>query len=122
MGFIYMASPYSGTPEQQQERYEKARWAAAELIKQGSVIFSPIVHCHEILFNHDLPGDIDFWHWYDRAMIEAAHTFAILKLPGWDESKGIKWETQVALELKKRMMFYEICGDQVRAEGATYIS
>lgn len=120
MGFIYMGSPYTGTPEQQQERYEKARWATAQLLIAGTVVYSPIVHCHDLALCHALPGDIDFWHWYDRAMIEAAHTLMVLTLPGWEKSKGLRWEIDLALELGKTMRRADIEGGRVVVSAANF--
>ena len=120
MGFIYMGSPYTGTPEQQQERYEQARWATAQLLKAGTVVYSPIVHCHDLALCHQLPGSIDFWRWYDLAMIEAAHTLFVLTLPGWEESKGLRWEINLATDLGMPIRRADIEGDQVVVSAANF--
>ena len=54
---IYLASPYTHhDPEVRLERYRAVCRAAAGLIRQGRVVFSPIAHSHAIT-EHGLPGD-----------------------------------------------------------------
>ena len=101
---IYLASPYSHPDKAiQHMRYLAVRDTVARLMRCGTLVFSPIVHCHDMAENCGLPGDIDFWRDYDFAMIEALPRFAILELPGWVLSEGIEEERTFALSLGRKI-------------------
>jgi hypothetical protein len=101
MSFIYLASPYSNTSsERVYDNYRKALEATACLIKNGHIIFSPIVHCHEMAKEFDMPTGIAFWWKHNRAMMEKASEFHILTLDGWKNSKGIRREAALAVKLQ----------------------
>lgn len=98
---IYLASPYSvgnASPAELEQRFEAACAAVGHLMLEGEVVYSPIVHCHPIAVRYSLPRDWEFWHKFDREMLRGAHELRILKLPGWEESKGIAAEKQIAFE------------------------
>jgi len=97
MPFIYLASPYSDPSKLvRHQRYLDARTATALLMKKGLPIFSPIVHCHELAVAHHLPKDFAFWQNDDKAMLAEATSLWVLQLPGWSDSKGVKWEISFA--------------------------
>ncbi len=101
---MYLASPYTHPDKAIQHlRYLAARETAAHLMRNGTLVFSPIVHCHWMAVLHGLPGSIEFWRDYDFAMIEALPRFSILKLPGWVASKGIEEERTFALSLGREI-------------------
>ena len=87
--FIYLASPYSGN---EQANYEAAARFVADRMREGYIIFSPIVHCHQIAVDYGLPGDFEFWQHYNYEMLAAAGKLWVLKLPGWEESRGVQAE------------------------------
>jgi len=98
---IYLASPYSDP----KFRTRHARWgavcnAAASLMRDGHIIFSPIAHTHPIAA-FGLPKGWDFWERFDREFIEVAAELWILTLPGWEESKGVQAEIQIAVDSGK---------------------
>lgn len=90
---IYLASPYSNPDESIMEyRYLMACQAAALLIKQGFVVYSPIAHSHVIAKTGLISGD---WHTWERqciAMLDACSYMLVLTLPGWQHSVGIAAE------------------------------
>ena len=89
---IYLASPYTGTEEEMQERYEAAVRCCAWLMAQGFNVYSPIVHSHPIaqVMNNQKNGE--FWLEKDGPYIEMCERIAVLRLPGWEKSKGIAHE------------------------------
>ena len=92
---IYLASPYSdGNPEIQEHRFLRACATAAELMRSGLWIFSPIAHTHPIA-QFGLPKGWDFWEPYDRRFLNACGGMIVLNLPGWVDSKGIAGEVQI---------------------------
>lgn len=94
---IYLASPYSHPdPLIMKTRFLLAEQETAHYMKQGLVIFSPIVHCHEIACKYTLPTDFAFWQNYCIAMLRRADTLWVLRIEGWKESKGVTHEIEVA--------------------------
>jgi hypothetical protein len=73
--------------------------ATAWLLRQGIWTFSPIVHCHELAKRHSFPRDFLFWQNYNFAMLGASRGLFVLKLPGWQQSKGVAGEIAKAKEL-----------------------
>lgn len=106
--YTYLASPYSGTAREQQDRYERAQKAAADLLKRSIAVYSPIVHCHYMAIQHGLPGNADFWLWFDKIMITQSSCFGILTIAQWEHSKGIWGEYEIAVELGKPVVFYKL--------------
>lgn len=97
---MYLASPYSHPdPFVREARF---LWTMKEMgvfLKQGTFIYSPIVHCHELAKIADLPKDAKFWEAYNFKMIEAAEELWVLMLPGWDKSLGIADEIKFAKDV-----------------------
>lgn len=96
---VYLAVPYSDPdPKVRQARFEASNRAAAMLMRAGDFVFSPISHTHPIALAGDLPLGWDYWEQYDRAVLACCYRFIILKLDGWNHSKGIKGEVRIAEE------------------------
>ena len=96
---IYLASPYSDPdPNVMQARYDKVCEACAGLANKGITVYSPIAHWHPIAMKYNLPKTYFFWELHDQEMIKGCYRFVILKLFGWDTSKGIKKEIKYAEE------------------------
>lgn len=97
---IYLASPYSSQDHAvMEDRFDKVCRYTGFLMKQGLVVYSPIVHCHPIAIRVELPRDWGYWGKFDTEMISFASSFMILKLPGWDTSKGVAAERGIAVSL-----------------------
>ena len=96
MDRIYLASPYSHPDRAvRKARYLAAVQAAGKLMKErpGCAVFSPIAHSHMIAEMTDLPGGFDFWQGQDMPFLDIwATRLAVLKLDGWQESRGVKAE------------------------------
>jgi hypothetical protein len=97
---IYLASPYSDKdPDVMEARFHAVCRFAGRLMREGQVVYSPIAHCHPIAVRVELPRDWGFWQKFDREMIAKADELWILRLPGWDSSRGVAAERQIALDL-----------------------
>lgn len=102
---IYLSSPYSsvlpnGEPDHDlmESRFRAACIAAGHLMRQGHVVFSPIAHSHPIHKACDLPNTYEFWvEGQDLYLLELFDELAVLMLPGWEVSKGIRSEINQAL-------------------------
>ena len=64
-------------------------------------MFSPIAHSHCVARHlaPDLAVDGEFWMRQDIPVLRHAEALAVLKLPGWEQSKGVQWEMRLAHEL-----------------------
>ncbi len=97
-GYNYLASPYSSpAPAVRHLRYTQAVRAAAFLMRQGHVVFSPIAHSHNIeMMGLPEPQSGHFWQQQDEPLLAKASRLLVLTLPGWLDSKGIEWEIELA--------------------------
>lgn len=94
---IYLASPYThSNPITMVNRFWDTRKFVAQMIKQDTLIFSTIVHNHDLAYLYDLPTDQEFWWKYNRAMMNAADEVWVLKLDGWEDSAGVQREIEYA--------------------------
>lgn len=95
---IYLASPYSHPNDgMRSDRYVLACYAAADLMRAGHVVFSPIAHSHPIsrLGGVD-PLDAELWERQDAPLLAAASEVWVLMLDGWRESRGVQAEIRWA--------------------------
>lgn len=92
---VYLAAPYTDPdPVLRKSRVELANIAAAKLMQEGLVVFSPITHGHSIA-DHLPPSvlcDHDFWMRQCLPMVERADLLVILPLYDWQHSAGIAKE------------------------------
>lgn len=98
---IYVASPYTSSEQSvMQSRYEMVKAFAAQQMRAGMTVYSPIVHGHDISTSHELPGDWEFWKPHCLAMLRKADSMIVLTIPGWEQSVGVLAE----------IAFCESCG------------
>lgn len=97
---IYLASPYThADPWVMEERYLRAARVLSQLLATGLWTYSPIVHCHELAKIASLPKDAKFWQAYDFAMIRVCSKLMILRIDGWEQSRGVAAEKAEAERL-----------------------
>lgn len=109
MGFIYLASPYSHENETvRRERFEAVSKYAANMIEQGVIVYSPISHTHPMfIYGNVGTMGFDYWQKVDKLFIDLCDKMCVLKLTGWEESKGIQAEMEYALRIGKKVEFLE---------------
>ena len=100
---IYIASPYSHPdPQIRHLRFIYVNLYVAELIHRTDIIpISPIALSHPlvVLSQGKVPNTHAFWRPRNRAIITICEELWVLKLPGWDESVGIRTEVEDAYGL-----------------------
>ena len=107
---VYLSSPYSHSDAAVREaRFQAVCRCAAGMMRGGVHVFSPIAHSHPIAA-HGLPGDWEFWQAYDRLMLSRCDELAVLCLPGWRESIGVREEIRIASELGLAAWFIDGSG------------
>jgi hypothetical protein len=91
----YLAAPYSHEDPDVVERREcSTAAAAAKLMLDGHVVFSPISHSHRLA--DYLPSekrfDHEFWMVQDLRILESCGLLVVLCLDGWHVSNGVARE------------------------------
>lgn len=99
---LYLCSPYSHPdPAVREARFHSANRAAADLMKAGHYVFSPISHSHPVC--HHIAGsalDHDFWLAQDISFLRHwAEAVIVNTIDGWQESRGIAREIEIAEEI-----------------------
>ena len=89
---IYLACPYSDPdPAVVEARFQAANRAAAKLIAEGHVVFSPISMSHpiaEVMGNHLSEA----WYGFDEPFMANCEAMVIVTVDGWDRSRGVAAE------------------------------
>ena len=104
---IYLASPYSHELESIREiRFHQVCMVAAELMRQGVHVYSPIAHSHPIAM-HGLRSDWQFWKAYDHEYLRWCTGMIVLTLEGWKESVGVTEEIQFMAAERKPIILLD---------------
>ena len=102
---IYLAAPYTDPDASVSAlRAEQASYAAAMLMSRyGFAVFSPITHGHAVVDHLPLEKAIshDFWMGQCIPVLDRCDELHILRLPGWDRSRGVKYEWDFAVRVHK---------------------
>lgn len=98
---LYLATPYTGHPGGLEVAWRDACDAAALLLREGVLVYSPIAHTHAIAQRHELPKDYAFWRRFDEDMISASRGVIVCLLPGWNTSRGVQAEVAYASEINR---------------------
>lgn len=90
---IYLAVPYSHPdPLVREQRYHAVNRLAAKLIEAGQVVFSPISMSHPIEAHMTKIYPTEFWLKLDMMVAPLCNHLIVLKMPGWEESRGVRTE------------------------------
>lgn len=101
---IYIAGPYSNdapadrtrnaSPTKRIARFNAVTEVARCLIEREEIVYSPLTMTHpiDVRMKHD-PGSA-FWVALDETFMGFCDRILVLKLPGWDESSGVKHEIE----------------------------
>lgn len=90
-----------------ESRFEAACRVAGVLMNQGEIVYSPIAHTHPIAVRCDLPRGWDYWRQFDYDMLAAAQKLVVVKMDGWEQSRGIAGEIEIAATLGKPIEYME---------------
>jgi len=94
----YLCAPYNHSdPVVRKNRYDLITETAAKLIEEGTFVFSPITHNVPIRDVGNMTCWDDWCH-YDLTMLSLCKQLIVLKIPGWEESKGVQAELAFAME------------------------
>lgn len=106
---IYLATPYY-SPDTiiMNSRFEFCSKYVADRVATGEVIFSPIIYGHTLCQFREMPRDFEFWRDLCFKFLPHCHTIRVLKMEGWELSRGIKAELERAEELGIKIEYEEI--------------
>ena len=76
------------------------------MIRDGNIVFCPIAHSHPMTEFH-LPVDWDYWEEFDRAYLSICDELVVLRLQGWEESKGVQAEIEIMHSMRKTVRFID---------------
>jgi uncharacterized protein DUF1937 len=95
---VYLACPYTDPdPEVRKHRFDCVTMAAAHLIEQGLIVYSPLTMTHPVDLVLAREGETlgsDYWVRFDEAFMAVCSRMVILKLDGWESSSGVRRETE----------------------------
>jgi hypothetical protein len=93
---IYVGGPYTHADHNvRRERFEALTAVAAEIVKQGHIVYSPITHTHPIdlhFVRDDVHLSSDFWCDFDETFMSVCTEMVIVPLEGWEKSSGVTRE------------------------------
>lgn len=92
---IYLATPYSTYKVGHDKAFQHACLAAATLIRQGVHCYCPIAHTHPIA-DYGMIDKLDhsIWLALDSKLLVLCNALVISDMPGWQESRGVRFEWQ----------------------------
>ncbi len=106
---IYLAIPYSKVDKEL--AYKVANIIAAQLIREGNIVFSPITHSHPLV-EYGLPNTWEFWEAQDKSFIDWSDEVHIIILGKQgmeyiEQSTGVQGEIEIAKNSNKPIKYIE---------------
>lgn len=90
---IYLASPYSKYPDGIWQAFTDVCLVAADLLKAGVKVYSPIAHTHSIAAHGQIdPLDHSIWLPFDQAIMNKSDALVVATMASWGISVGIAHE------------------------------
>jgi nucleoside 2-deoxyribosyltransferase len=107
--FWYLATPYTNYPDGHEAAFREASANAALLVRHGVPVFCPIAHTHPMA--EHLPAEVqdhEFWMEVDAPFMAAAFGAIVLKMPGWQRSRGVSHEIDFFLNRGKPVFYMNV--------------
>lgn len=120
--FCYIAAPISNRYRVVEwDRMRQASTFAACLARHGVAVFCPAAHSTGLLAAASLtdppmrlPRSWAFWRRHDLPILRAASILAVLCLPGWRSSRGVKAEIKEARRLHIPIVYISLKGGKLK--------
>ena len=94
---VFISSPYSHKdPEVMELNYELVSKFVLKLINSGVNATSPIAYGHPLVKLGKLPSSWEFWEEFCLSFLERSSKMIVYKIPGWENSIGMKAEIEFA--------------------------
>ena len=106
---IYLASPYSHPDyEVMVENYKTVSRIAADMVSEGHVVMAPITYGHHLIDFKPMPADWGFWYNFCVTFLSKCDKLIVCKMEGWDRSKGVLEEIELAHKFKIPVEYLEV--------------
>ncbi len=104
---IYVACAFGQVdPEIRQQRIESVSRFCAEKMRQGVVVFCPLIHNYHIL-KYGLPIGWSYWEKFNKELLKRCDRLYVLKLEDWEKSIGIQAEVAIARSFNIPIEYHE---------------
>lgn len=92
----YLATPYTKYKDGDIDAaFRDAAKLAAQLLRAGIKVYSPIAHCHPLSVHGKIdPLDHSIWLPFNDTMLRASDVLIVAEMDGWDQSKGVGYEIE----------------------------
>ena len=108
VAYWYLATPYSKYPGGIEAAFILACRAAADLIRAGVRVYSPIVHTHPIAIHGGIdPYDHKIWLPAATPFLKAATGLLVLRAESWEQSYGIAEEIKAFDHADKPILYMD---------------
>jgi hypothetical protein len=108
---IYLACPYTDpNPAVRKARFEIATAVAADFIRDGHIVYSPITMTHPIdmvLAGASNTLGSDYWVAFDEAFMDMCSEIVVIRLDGWQKSSGVTREIAYFQERNKSIRYMD---------------
>lgn len=109
---IYVASPYSHERgDVRHLRYLAVLEYTHGLIRQGIPAFSPIAYGYFFEVFCGANGNYESWRIFNDEMLPRCSSMHVLMLPGYDFSRGVRHEIDLATEIGLPTTFVKYSGN-----------
>jgi hypothetical protein len=106
---IFISSPYSHPDDNiREQNYEKVSQIVAEYVSNGVIAISPITYGHTLIKFKNMPNDWQFWNNFCLSLLKRCDELWVLKMDGWNNSKGIAEEIEFAIKNNIRVKYIDI--------------
>jgi hypothetical protein len=106
MSYFYLGSPYAKYEDGLDAAADAAAVEAARFIAEGITVFAPIPYGHQLAKLGMLdPRDYNIWVPMNRPFIDEAIGMIVLKLRGWEVSKGLAEELVLFRRAMKPILY-----------------
>lgn len=108
MSYWYLATPYSKYPGGIEEAFKVACRAAADLIRAGVRVYSPIAHTHPIAIHGEInPYAHEIWLPADEPFMRAARGLIVLRAESWERSHGVGVEIETFRKMERPVVYMD---------------
>lgn len=75
------------------------------LISEGKIAISPICLGHLVVEHCSMPNDFNYWEKYSIKVLSKCNELHVLKIKGWEESRGVSAEIKYAVRHKIKIKY-----------------
>lgn len=112
----YLASPYTKYRTGLDGANRVICRVAARLLRERVPLFSPIAHTHAIAVHGEMALlDHAGWMAADRWLMIAAYGMIVVKMPGWQDSRGVGEEIDYFTAAGKPIEYLQPLPEELRA-------